>query len=57
MTLLKIKIGGNQQIADIAPRPSGLLEMAGHDLLWTVVVVLVALSLCFHFIKKYRKTA
>lgn len=57
MTLLEIMIGGNQQIADIAPRPSGLLEMAGHDLLWTVVVVLVALSLCFHFVKKYRKTA
>ena len=50
-------LGGNQQLADIAPRPSGLLGMAGDDLLWTVIVVLVALSLCFYFVRRYRKTA
>ena len=49
-------LGGNQQIADIAPHPSGILGMAGDDLLWTIIVVLVALSLCFSFVRKYRKT-
>ena len=49
-------LGDNQQIADIAPRPSGILEMAGGDLLWTMIVVLAALSLCFYFVKKYRRT-
>ena len=49
-------LGGNQQIADIAPHPSGILGMAGDDLLWTIIVVLVALSLCFYFVRKYRKT-
>lgn len=49
-------IGGNQQIADIAPHPSGILGMASDDLLWTIIVVLVALSLCFYFVRKYRKT-
>ena len=47
---------GNQQIADIAPHPSGILGMAGDNLLWTIIVVLVALSLCFYFVRKYRKT-
>ena len=49
-------LGGNQQIADIAPHPSGILGMAGDDLLWTIIVVLVALSLCIYFVRKYRKT-
>ena len=48
-------IGGNLQTADIAPHPSGSLEMAGGNLLWTIVIVLVALSLCFYFVRKYRK--
>ena len=49
-------IGGNQQFADIAPRPSGLLEMAGSEFFWAIIVVLAALTLCFYFVKKYRKT-
>jgi hypothetical protein len=49
-------IDGNLQIADVAPLPSGILGMAGDHLLWTVIVVLVALSLCFYFVRKYRKT-
>lgn len=49
-------IGGNQQIADIAPHPSNLFGMAGDNLFLTIIVVLVALSLCFYFVWKYRKT-
>ena len=49
-------IGGNLQTADIAPHPTGILGMAEGDLLWTIVVVLVALSLCFYFVKRYRTT-
>ena len=49
-------ITGNQQIADIAPNPSGILGMVGDNLLWTIIVVLVALCLCFYFVRKYRKT-
>ena len=52
-------VGGDQQMADIAPLPSKFLGLSGDDfsmLLWSVVVVLVALSLCFYFIKKYRRT-
>lgn len=46
-------LGGNQQVADIAPHPTGILGMAGDDLVWTIIVVLVALSLCFYFVRKY----
>lgn len=49
-------ITGNQQIADIAPHPSGILGMVGDNLLWTIIVVLVALCLCFYFVRKYRRT-
>jgi hypothetical protein len=49
-------IGGGQQFADVAPRPSGILEMAGSEFFWALIVVLVALTLCFYFVKKYRKT-
>jgi hypothetical protein len=49
-------LGGNQQLADIAPHPSGILGMVGDHLLWTIIVVLVALCLCFYFVRKYRKT-
>ena len=50
-------LSGNQQVADIAPLPPDAL--AGDDLstlLWTIFVVLVALSLCFYFVKRYRTT-
>lgn len=45
--------GGTQQLADISPIPdvSGLF---GANLLGTVIVVLLALCLCFFFIKRYR---
>lgn len=49
-------LGGNQQVADVAPLPPEALT--GDDfstLLWSVFVVLVALSLCFYFVRKYRK--
>ena len=49
-------IGDNQQIADIVPRPSGIMGMGGDDILWTIFVVLVALSLCIYFVRRYRKT-
>ena len=49
-------IGGGQQFADVAPRPSGILEMASNEFFWALIVVLVALTLCFYFVKKYRKT-
>lgn len=49
-------IAGNQQVADIAPCPTGFLEMADNDLLWAIIVVLAALSLCFYFVRKYRRT-
>jgi hypothetical protein len=48
--------GGNQ--ADIAPLPPKFLGLTGDDfttLLWAVIAVLAALSLCFYFVKKYRK--
>ena len=50
-------LGGNQQLADIAPLPSGALTGDNlSTLLWSIIVVLVALSLCFYFVKRYRKT-
>lgn len=49
-------IGGNQQIADIAPHPSIIADMAGNEFFWALIVVIVALSLCFYFVRKYRKT-
>lgn len=49
-------IGGNQQVADVAPLPTNFLGLAGDDLVWTVIVVLAALSLCFYFVRKYRRT-
>ena len=49
-------IGGNQQIADIAPHPSDFWGIVGDNLFLTIIVVLVALSLCFYFVRKYRKT-
>ena len=49
-------IGGNQQVADVAPLPTNFLGLTGDDLIWTVIVVLAALSLCFYFVRKYRRT-
>ena len=49
-------IGGNQQVADVAPIPTNFLGLTGDDLVWTVIVVLAALSLCFYFVRKYRRT-
>lgn len=46
------------QLADIAPRPP---HMLGFDddmsaIIWTVFMVLVALSLCYYFVCKYRNS-
>ena len=49
-------IGGNQQVADVASIPTNFLGLTGDDLVWTVIVVLAALSLCFYFVRKYRRT-
>ena len=49
-------IGGNQQVADVAPIPTNFLGLTDDDLVWTIIVVLVALSLCFYFAQKYRRT-
>ena len=46
--------GGEQQLADVAPMPSNFLGLAGDEILWTILVVLAALSLCFYFVKRYR---
>ena len=45
--------GSSQQLADIAPYPPSFLGLEGHEIL--CLVVLVALSLCFYFVKKYRR--
>ena len=50
-------IGENQQVADVAPIPTNFLGMTGDGLVWTILVVLVALSLCFYFVRKYRRTS
>ena len=47
--------GSSQQLADIAPYPPSFLGLEGNEILWTCLVVLVALSLCFYFVKKYRR--
>ncbi len=47
--------GDNLQVADIAPDPI-LGSWIPDDVLWSVVVVLVALSVCFYFVKRYRRT-
>ena len=51
------KLPGQQQLADIAPLPPDTMTGDGFTtLLWTIVIVLAALSLCFYFVRKYRKT-
>ena len=46
--------GSSQQLADVTPLPPDLGGLLESNLLWTIVVVLFALYLCFFFIKKYR---
>ncbi|MBQ7510224.1 MAG: hypothetical protein IJT53_04890 [Prevotella sp.] len=49
-------LSGSQQLADAAPIPPEALT--GDDcstLLWSIVVVLAALCLCFYFVRNYRK--
>ena len=46
--------GNSQQLADIAPYPPSIFGLEGGDILWTILVILIALSLCFYFVKKYR---
>ena len=53
---LSVHGGYRQQLADAAPIPSGNMGMTGDDLLWTILAVVVALGLCFYFIKKFRRT-
>ncbi|MBQ9215886.1 MAG: hypothetical protein IJ159_03910 [Prevotella sp.] len=47
--------GAGQQLADVAPLPPKFLGLEGSEILWTVLVVLVALSLCFYFVRMYRR--
>lgn len=55
-SIATIDMTGNvQQLADVAPIPTSSLGWEGSDLLWTILVVLVALSLCFYFVRKYRQ--
>jgi hypothetical protein len=49
-------IPSNIQMADVAPRPSGLEEMLGANMTLTLLVVFFALCLCCYFIMKYRKS-
>lgn len=46
--------GANQQLADVAPIPSDTFGIPD-DVLCTIIVVLAALSLCFYFVRKYRR--
>lgn len=45
--------GNGLQLADVSPIPdfNGFLEA---NLLWTILVVLCALCICFYFVLKYR---
>lgn len=44
------------QLADVAPIPPKLLEQfGGSTLVWAVIAVLLALGLCFYFIRSVRK--
>lgn len=47
--------GVSQQLSDVAPLPPKFLGLEGSEILWTVLVVLVALSLCFYFVRMYRR--
>lgn len=43
------------KFADVAPIPSDMSGLSGDNLIWTVLAVIVALSLCFAFVKIYRQ--
>lgn len=47
--------GDNLQLADVAPEPS-LVSGISDDVTLSIVVVLIALCVCFYFVKRYRKT-
>lgn len=47
--------GNNLQMADIAPDPS-FISGISDDVTLSIVVVLIALTVCFYFVKRYRKT-
>lgn len=55
ITVTSDVITGKQQLADIAPDPTETVGMVSDNLLLTIIVVLVALCLCFYFVWKYRK--
>lgn len=54
-TLFSDVITDKQQLADVAPIPTEAAGMVSNNLLLTIIVVLVALCLCFYFVWKYRK--
>ena len=50
--------GSSMQLADIAPFPTKFLGMGSENLttiLWSIIVVLIALSICFYCIRWYRR--
>ena len=58
---LSVGDGGSSavQLADVAPIPSDPIVLASDDTTTTIlaiVAVLVALSLCLHFVMRYRRT-
>lgn len=46
--------GNVQLLADISPTIPDFGGVLGANLLWTILVVLFALCLCFFFVQKYR---
>ena len=48
--------GNMQQLADVAPDPSGLEEVLGTNMTLALIVVLFAICLCSYFVIKYRKS-
>lgn len=48
--------GNMQQLADVAPAPSGLEEVLGTNMMLALIVVALALCLCSYFVIKYRKS-
>ena len=47
--------GDHLQLADVAPDPS-VMSGISDDVTWSIVIVLIALCVCFYFVKRYRKT-
>lgn len=46
---------GAAKLADVAPIPTDMSGLSGDNLTWTIFAVIVALSLCFTFVRIYRK--